>query len=779
MRGRYWNGYGWDERTFVMDSGIRTLVVGMIDPNVNDSQIAKAKQSLNALARAGNPIMVRDTSGKETYVPNPNAEAYFATDVAGLVTSLKSILTQLTSRPFASGSPVVLPVQTDSGRKVLFSSSYRINALDQWDSWFKKTVLSGDMEAVDAWELNAQKLVPNTQSRKVYTLPHPSGDSRTDVRLLKSMSSKAVHELADVPENKAQDFIQWLHTYNRTQILGDMEYSNPQVAAAGGQLAVYLQTNRGVLHAVDYEKGDELWAFIPPHIFQARLKALKFDSGGNWYAGDGVNSLSSVPHNLLGGPLTVQDTILIGNSGWGGNGLYAMDVTNPTGAPQFLWALENDRYDGGPSKTGKKVATWGKLSHGSGYEKLGLTIAPATFLTTFTAVSAAGNGQKRQKKPIVFLPGGLGYSLGQDDHGKAFYALSPFDGTLLRVFEDGGGFKGPPGSSLGMGITPVTLILGSDPKDDQQALGLVTADSQGNVLYCDTAHPLDQWELKSVFQLQNAGKPVPIPQALSVGTAANSLWVYGGSSELQAPGKDANGKQRGLFNNQNYIFGFNLTKTSGDTALTLADPGMKELKYIQDESPSLPPFGVPVNSKDNKLNASTIKGWALPLRPTLSGGIANRVKTLPEYVVSPPLLYAGTLYVATFIPRVKSSNEDEACPNAGYSKIYALDPLTWAGRWKEKNLGGKGQNTQATLIGNVKITGITLQGNRMYVAVKPLSASALKNLPPQVSENRYVLPDETLWSFELPGEKGKEASASPTVDTNTPYIQYWRDMIHP
>ncbi|MDR1621250.1 MAG: hypothetical protein LBS00_02620, partial [Synergistaceae bacterium] len=734
MRGRYWNGSGWQERTFVMDSGIRTLVVAMIDPNANDKHIAKAKQSLNALARAGNPIMVRDASGRETYVPNPNAEAYFATDVAGMVTSLRSILTQLTSRPFASGSPVVLPVQADRNQKVLFSSSYRINAMDQWDSWFKKSVISGDVEGTEAWEFNAQKLVPRAKSRKVYTFSHASGDSGTDVRLLGSMSGKTVKDLTGVPEDKALDFVNWLHEYNRTQILGDMENSNPQIVGmpeaealsndvniAGRGHVVYLQTNRGVLHAVDYEDGNELWSFIPPNIFQSRLKALKFNPEGNWYAGDGVNSLKSLPHQLLDGPLTARDvsvnfnasdcrTILIGNLGWGGNGLYAMDATNPSGTPQFLWAVDNDRHDGGPSK---KVAAWGKVAASSkaGYEKLGLTIAPAAFL--WTDVSAA------DKTDIVFLPGGLGYGLGQGDHGKAFYAISPVDGAILRVFEEGGGFKGPSGSELGMGIAPVSIL----EDDKQRNTGLVTADSQGNVLYCDTTPNLDSWELKSVFQLKGGdGKPVSIPKALSVGVAANNLWVYGGSSELQAPGKDANGNQRGLFNAQNYIFGFNLTKTSGDTALTIDDPKMSALKYTKDDSHSLPPFGSSGRGGDNKLDPSAVKGWYLPLRPALS---TKKIETLPEYVTTPPFLRGGTLYVSTFIPRVRQSSETEACPESGYSKIYALNPLTGAGRWK--NPGG---NAQAVLIGNIKITGMTIQGGRMFVAVKPLSASALTKLPP-------------------------------------------------
>ncbi|MDR1978387.1 MAG: hypothetical protein LBQ42_06605 [Synergistaceae bacterium] len=781
MRGRHWDGRAWLERTFVMDSGIRTLVVGMIDPNTNDPNVGRVKQSLNALARAGNPVAVRDSSGKEVYVPNPNAEAYFATDVAGMIASLGSILTQLTSRPFASGSPSVLSVPTDDNQKVLFSSSYRINAMDQWDSWFRKLVISGDVEATEAWEFNKEKLVPYGGSRRVYTFAHASGDVRTDVQPLNSMPGNTVESLAGIPRGKAQDFTAWLREYNRTQLLGDMENSEPRIvgmpesetlsndaSVAGRKHVVYLQTNRGVLHAVDYENGDELWAFIPPNVFQTRLKALKFDPQGNWYNGDGVNSVKSLPHDLLSGPLVARDvsvnfnasdyrTILIGNLGWGGNGLYAVDATTPSGTPRFLWAVDNDRYDGSPSK---KVAFWGKnaASQRGGYEKLGLTVAPAAFL--WAAVSAS------DKTDVVFLPGGMGYGLGQDDHGRAFYAISPLDGAILKVFEENSGFKGPNTSRLGMGIAPVTIF----EDENRRNTGLVTADSEGNVLYCDTTSKLDDWELKSVFQLRGSdGKPVSIPKALAAGmTAGNQTWLYGASSELQAPGKDANGQQRGIFNAQNYIFGFNLTKTSADAELTIADAGMKALTYIKDASSSMPPYGSASPSGGGP-KASALKGWYLALRPKLS---TAKSETLQEYVTTPPYLYGGTLYVSTFIPKVRAVKEDEACPDLGYSKIYALDPLTGGGRWKD-DAGRRG--AQAMLVKNVKITGVTILDGRMYVSVKPLKSSALNDLPLQLSDRKHILQDETQWSFKLPEY---EEQALPTIDTDTPYIQYWRDIVN-
>jgi Tfp pilus tip-associated adhesin PilY1 len=462
-------------------------------------------------------------------------------------------------------------------------------------------------------------------------------------------------------------------------------------------------------------------------------------------------------------------TILIGNMGWGGNGLYAMDVTTAGATPRFLWAVENDRYDGGPSH---EVGLWGDSTSAQdtgAYAQLGLTIAPAVFLNVSVSASDERN--------IAFLPGGVGYRLGADDQGKIFYAIAPLDGTVLRAFTDNSGFTGPTGSRLGMGIAPVTITTEAaaffpDPDPGTGKMAFFTADSEGNVLYCDTRPSLASWTLKSIFQLKNAnGVPVTIPKAIAAGfnEKRNTLWVFGGSAPLNAPDKDSEGKQRGIVNAQNYVFGFNLQKTFDDSELTIASPGMEKLKYAKDNTPLLPPFGDVLASGDNSLNPAAIKGWYLPLRPAQSTG---NMGTMPEYVTTSPYLYHGTLYFTTFVPRVRMENEYDICPDLGHAKIYAMDPETGKGQWTDGN-GNKG--VQSIIVRDVKITGMTALSGRMYVGVKTLKSTALEDLPSQVSENRYVFPDKTMWSF---GALNYTEEEPPTFNPNTPYIQYWRDMVH-
>jgi type IV pilus assembly protein PilY1 len=602
------------------------------------------------------------------------------------------------------------------------------------------------------------------------------------VQRIDTLTNAAVENLTGVPAALAQDFTTWLREYNKHQILGDMESSGMQVVekpvvgspllsnplAADRDQVLYVQTNRGVLHAINYANGSERWAFFPPNVFQTRLKATKYDAiTSALYSGDGVNTVASIAYNLLDGPMTKGEvsltynasnyrTIILGNMGFGGNGLYAMDVTEPAATPTFLWAVDNDRYDGGPSS---EIGLWGNsvgMAGTSAYSQLGLTIAPGVFLQ---ADVSAGD-----KRNVIFLPGGLGQNLGSDDQGKAFYVIAPSTGEVLKAFTQSNGFE-PVGASLGMGIAPVTV---RHVKDSNRDIELFTTDSAGNVLYCDTTQDVSSWTLKSVFQLKNSGGvPVSIPKAVSLGTvgATKQMWVFGGSARLDAPGKDADENQKEIVNAQNYIFSFNLTKTSADAVLTIADPDMKQLKYARDVTTLLPPFGDTLVSGDNEFNSTAIKGWYLPLRPQQA--VAD-IGTLPEYVTTSPYLYSGVLYVTTFIPRVKMTNDYDICRDLGHSKLYAFDPLRGRGEW--------GNGVQSVIIKDAKITGMTAMNGRMYVAIKALKPTALEELPSQMSTNTFIFPDKTMFSF---GALKYGEFVPPTVSVDVPYVQYWRDIVNP
>lgn len=773
MRGREWNGTNWVERTFAMDSGVRTLVVGFV--NSSDSAVTNLVKSLEDMAKEGDPMTSEDQYGNKIFVENPQATPFFASDVPSLIDSLNSVLNRINADKFSSGAPVVLPLRADdSNEKILFSSSYKVRDADQWQGWFTKFIISDDEpnpanRVLKQWEFNDNRLVPAKNTRRVYTSTEAVGTiGGPTVQDVNSIGATLLESLTGVPTADATRFKTWLREYDGLNIFGDMEHSgmfvfSPDEGTGLGNRdrVVYLQTNRGVVHAVDYENGNEKWAFIPPNIFQPRLKALKYhNETGNWLTGNGITSVASYPANLLDGAVVVKDmffqgdgyqTMLVGNLGWGGNGFYGMNVTDPDTTPGFLWAVDNARYMTSADPLISGVNLWGKAAGATNtdYSALGLTIVPPVLLSVDISTSDKSN--------VGFLPGGLGYYMGVDEQGKIFYVFDPRNGNIVKTFTDMLGFEAPSGTHLGMGITPVTQV-----RDEEDTVKyFVTGDSEGNVLYCDTIEDLVDWKLRSVFQLRTTSNdlPVAITRSLLVSSriSTKDIWLFGGTSDLSGPDKDTeNAAFRHLTNAEQFIFGFNLTKTSGDASLETTSPGMEAMKYQQDGL--VPPYGVTLTASDNVFNADVMKGWYLKLRPRMTN-------TLAEYVTTSPYLYHGILYVSTFIPSVRDINAFDYCPNLGHSKLYALDPLTGMGMW---GTDSQGVGQQALVLQDIKIAGIAAMGGKLYIALKPLKGTAMDNLPSRLTPlggSPLAVLDELNPVFEV----------SHDIKPDVPYIQYWRE----
>ncbi len=96
--------------------------------------------------------------------------------------------------------------------------------------------------------------------------------------------------------------------------------------------AVYLGTNDGMLHAFDARTGAELFAYVPDMLFGA-LGAL---------TAPGYRHRAYVDGPLAIGEARIANgwrTVLVGTPGAGGQGLFALDVTNPAAFGHGLGVL--------------------------------------------------------------------------------------------------------------------------------------------------------------------------------------------------------------------------------------------------------------------------------------------------------------------------------------------------------------------------------------------------------------------------------------------------------
>jgi hypothetical protein len=746
------------------------------------------------MAHAGQP--------KDDGTPDTAVEPIFADDVPSLIEKLQSVLASIRTERLAGGAPRLL-LEDDNekdGDLALFASSYTLDSLRQWGSAFSRyTLPKGEINSVLRWDAGKKMEVDAERQKKLYTVDSKMdiNDGANTVLIDDLIEAGTFDSIVGIPKVDTKKFSDWLAKYtnasgvqNENGVLGNMEHSvyltvgKPTLAGLDENRVgrIYIQTNRGVLHSLNYDTGSEQWGFIPPNILQNRLRHQKFEDN-IWMGGDGVNTRSSQPLMLLDGLLAANDillggtpvTYMAGTLGWAGNGFYMMDVTNPSETkPKFIWAIDNDRYEtpksGSVHRWGNAFANYNKYE---GYEDLGLTIV-APELKGVRELSDEGYGQFRY---VGIIPGGLGYNL-NDSQGRAFYIFEPGDGSIIKKITTANGYAGPAGSTLGMGITPVHYLYDNE-KTKLHAKEFFTGDSEGNVLYCDLTYPVDQWKLKSIFRLRSAGDG---PVALSVGYRVlqdrkGNQWLFGGTSNITAPGQvmitmpsgEKVNQQRGIRNDEQYVFGLHLKNPRAEVKTDLSYPpgnisdpatldDLTPLKYLKTTSQVTPIWSGEVSEDQPTIGPD---GWKLGLRPKIDD---EHKPTEAEYVTAEPFFLDGVLYAATFIPFTELPTAQERCRDIGYGKLYAIDPENGKSMWK----GG-----QAYVFRNIKIVGVSAARGNLFLGIKVLKGGALEEFG-QYEETKDFVTHAEHSIVEIHSARSQGPSL-PDIVPEIPHLQYWRE----
>jgi len=820
MRGRRYNEAAkrWEEHEYQeMDSGVRTIIVGLISPDRNDPDLSIVEDGLRLMAKAGDPIEIERLGDKRRFISNDYAVPVFINNITELPKALKAVMRRIYVEKMGSGNPLNQPTLASGNpvnqpdviidTRVIFGTAYRMNNLDQWDGWLTKYVIRKNQEPKIEWEVN-DKMIEAGLTRRLFT---STGAANSDSRSVEQITRTVIQNRAKVASSISTRFNDWVYRFNNDDnptsetvgVLGDMLNSGITVvgrprhrelradaAANTRDIVVYVQTNRGFLHAFNYLNGHEIWGFSPPNIFQGRLRNLKTTNNGSVFIdGNGYTEERSKPMVLLDGLLIARDvaynashkTLLTGYLGRGGNGFYAMDITNMDAQnkdPVFEWAIENPRY----KDRSAPVIRWGKAAAGAyinyqGYEDLGLTIDPGVF---FIPANGGAN-------TVGVLPGGLGHKFGADSQGKSFYIFNPTDGSILwRIYSNITGFEAPHGRELGMGVSPIIY----EENLLRKAVAFYTADSEGNVFKCDTKlFPISYWTMKSIFQLRTIGqslpfetmdgtappyaspdKPVVIPHKMLLAKArTGQMWLFGGTSDIHGPesyGNDA----RKLINGEQFLFGIHTSKIFEDapqmnSGITPSNSDVTKLPYYADGIPAkYGRYGQPWNSTQIKgIKYGMDKfGWVLRLRPKF--GV-----TEAEYLSADPFMFNEILYFATFIPLSGLSSE-AACTDIGVAKLYMLDPSTGSS-WL--------QSGPAMVLENVKIAGIS--GNpskdRLTLSIKELKHNSLESIQGKFKDYKDLGNGLIEIAAPVRYDKGYMTEHDSDFEELVPHVQYWRNRL--
>jgi hypothetical protein len=140
-----------------LQDGIRTLVVGFVDPDSNAANVVALRKKLNDMAEAGDP-------------DNPDAKAFFANDVESLIHAMRSVLARINSEiqpakgsmlEGASFGDESYDGSLDADVLNLYAGSYRINIYDQWQGTLTryeavKDQNTGKIKNTKKWEMNSR-----------------------------------------------------------------------------------------------------------------------------------------------------------------------------------------------------------------------------------------------------------------------------------------------------------------------------------------------------------------------------------------------------------------------------------------------------------------------------------------------------------------------------------------------------------------------------------------------------------------------------------------------
>ncbi|WP_445359397.1 pilus assembly protein [Microbulbifer sp. ANSA005] len=330
---------------------------------------------------------------------NSRGGFYSASDSKTFADQLTAVLSNISGR--AGSSSAVAANSTRLGTDTLvFQALFDSN---DWSGEVKAFAMDtdGDLSDTPKWSTSSSGKIP-TSGRTILTYDGSDTVSFTWNNLTDKQKSALIGTDSD---SVGEERLEWLWgksisgMRSRTYLLGDVVNSSPALAdnkdmyysslptylggdkyasylsdtkEARSKEILYVSANDGMLHGLNSATGVEEFAYIPSGAYEKLADLTETDYG-----------TESNPHEyIVDGPLYVSDAyfkkgaseswrnILVGTYGAGSEGLFVLDVTNPS-SPEVLFELDSSDDDSIGNIIGQPLiaptpAGW-KLIFGNGY----------------------------------------------------------------------------------------------------------------------------------------------------------------------------------------------------------------------------------------------------------------------------------------------------------------------------------------------------------------------------------------------------------------------------
>jgi len=755
---------------------VRTFVVGLIAPD--DPDFSGLLVTLNQMADYG-----------DDGTDNDSTTAYFPTDVETLLAAFRDIFSIIQVRAGTGGAPLVSPARLEGQSGAVYVSTYAPKEERQWEGDLLKYALSGDVISEDAdWSAADELNSVAYSSRNVYTVdwePDYGSTPITGSNMVPFTNSEALNfkseicwnpdirnfgpSVGDPPEEKPGDsfprkLVRWvLGSDEWDEVVGDERWklgdiyhsgitevgspkgTNPHVDYRvfknnnqNRAPLVYVQANDGMLHAFNsvtsggVRGGSERWAFIPPNILGAgRLMGLRGyyvynTNQHNWafrQRDDGERV--SNPRFLLDGPLVAEDvyinnswrTVLMGLLGYAGAGMYLVDITDPD-EPDFLWAIENAIY------TPDSLSL---IPDGGQYHTISYWVESGDHVARINYNHDNGNIPSaldyRDLRFTLSVPAigsmklnGTNRWVALMGNGSSRQIENPRAGAVYAIDIENGEILNAftysddiAGVEMSQVVTPITVLKTNNAQRIEE---FYVGDNSGNVF---------NWELDGDTwydqHLVSISPNVGTSYRMDLAKIDNDVWLFIVTGDYDPLVQNAS---------QNYFVSVN-TSFGGLYPIDLDD--LQEVAESDDVS-------------------SSSQGWYLAFDTSVE-----------ELATTPPLIYNGYIFFSTFVA------DADPC-KTGNSRLYVVHAQTGASGW------GGNENKYVELEG-IKISGITLTGDKVFVGITNYSGSTEEDLPDSIGNLNATVQGNVI-AFDVPDAVASNPFPIPSGSMVPRYWREWR-----